>query len=114
MPRVRKCAICGQEFMSYNGNLCCSDECRLERKREQDRKSNYKRYHKLSNIPETKICPICGETFESLRNTYCSEQCSIIARNKQVKENNTVYYCENRREIINKNSIRQKEKRKKK
>ena len=51
MPRLRKCCICGAEFLSHNGNTCCSDKCRIERKREQDKRGNYRRYHRLSGIP---------------------------------------------------------------
>ena len=38
MPRIRKCTVCGQEFLSANGVEVCSEQCRIERKREQDRK----------------------------------------------------------------------------
>ena len=68
MPRLRKCCICGAEFLSHNGNTCCSDKCRIERKREQDKRGNYRRYHRLSGIPENKICPVCGNTFYTIRN----------------------------------------------
>lgn len=96
MPRLRKCCICGMEFLSHNGNTCCSDKCRIERKREQDKRGNYRRYHGLSRVPEIKICPICGEMFYTIRSTYCSSGCAKIGRAKNVKEISAEYYIRNR------------------
>nr|DAV31254.1 MAG TPA: hypothetical protein [Caudoviricetes sp.] len=100
MPRLRKCCICGAEFLSHNGNTCCSDKCRIERKREQDKRGNYRRYHRLSGIPEIKICPVCGNTFYTIRNVYCSDECARIGRKKNMQENFTEYYGRNREEFI--------------
>lgn len=91
--KIRRCVICGKEFESRNGKLVCSEECKLERKRQQDRKGNYRRYNGLSNVPEEKICPVCGEKFEALNNVkYCSLSCSETARRKMQKENFQEYY----------------------
>lgn len=100
MPRLRKCCICGTEFLSHNGNTCCSDKCRIERKREQDKRGNYRRYHRLSGIPEIKICPVCGNTFYTIRNVYCSDECARIGRKKNMQENFAEYYGRNREEFI--------------
>lgn len=100
MPRLRKCCICGAEFLSHNENTCCSDKCRIERKREQDKRGNYRRYHRLSGIPEIKICPVCGNTFYTIRNVYCSDECARIGRKKNMQENFTEYYGRNREEFI--------------
>lgn len=101
--KIRICQICGKQFESCNGRLVCSEECRLERKRQQDRKGNYRRYNGLSNVPVEKICPVCGEKFEALNNVkYCSLSCSETARRKMQKENFQEYYNvpENKKNII--------------
>ena len=100
IPRLRKCCICGVEFLSHNGNTCCSDKCRIERKREQNKRGNYRRYHGLSGIQEIKICPVCGNTFYTIRNVYCSDECARIGRKKNMQENFTEYYGRNREEFI--------------
>ena len=92
MPKIRKCIICGQEFLSRNGRYTCSDVCQLKRKREEDRASNYRRYHKESNAPIIKTCPVCGKKFNGLRRTYCFDECSKIARKRIVNENSRLDY----------------------
>lgn len=47
-------------------------------------------------------CPICGKKFETLRRTYCSEECSKKAHKIYVKENSDRYYKDHREEIIDK------------
>ncbi|MFQ7208556.1 MAG: hypothetical protein ACLRPZ_03830 [Coprococcus sp.] len=92
MPKIKNCTICGKEFESYNGIEVCSDECRLERKRQQDIKSNERRKNGQSNEPITYTCPICGKEFEGIAQKYCSKKCREIGRKKNVDENNRIHY----------------------
>ena len=98
MPRTRKCTVCGQEFLSANGVEVCSEQCRIERKKEQDKKGNYRRYHGFSKEPFDKICPVCGKRFEGLREKYCSKECSSKAKRKAVKELSDRYYLEHKKD----------------
>ena len=98
MPRIRDCVICGKRFTSYHGINVCSEQCKIEKKKRQDENSNKRRYSKESNTPIIKICPICGEKFETLRRTYCSEKAHKI----HVKEISDQYYKDHREEIIDK------------
>lgn len=98
--RMRNCKICGTLFESHNGKEVCSNTCAIERKKEQDQRGNYKRYHGLSGQLETKVCPICKKKFEGLRNKYCSENCSKIAQKIARKENFQNYYMSNREKQI--------------
>lgn len=102
MPRIRICTVCGAEFTSRNGKEVCSESCGLERKKEQNRKGNKRRYAKESNTPFDRVCPICGRKFESVRSIYYPEECAKIARKRQVKENSDEYYKEHREEILKK------------
>lgn len=92
MPRIRKCTICGRQFLSVNGIEVCSEECRQERKKRQDREGNFRRYNKLSNTPIDKTCPTCGKSFQGLRKVYCSPECSQKAKRRALKENSKQYY----------------------
>lgn len=102
MPRIRKCSICGTEFLSCNGVEVCSEECRMERKRRQNMQGNERRYTRESNVPFERECPVCGKKFETIRNVYCSEACAAKAKKKQVKEMSDLYYKENRDKILKK------------
>ena len=102
MPRMRKCTVCGKSFNSYNGKTVCSDICRAYRKKEANTKANRRRYSHQSNVPQLKICPICGKGFMTVRNTYCSITCSNEARRKAIKENNGKYYKEHKNAILGK------------
>lgn len=93
------CKVCGNKFLSINGNECCSDICRMEWKKMQDAKGNYRRYNKLSNVPEQKVCIQCGKIFESVRRKYCSDECSELARKQIIRENNKRYYENNKNKI---------------
>lgn len=97
MPKLRICTVCGSEFMSHNGTEVCSEKCRMERKREQDRRGNERRYSKQANTPFDRICPACGKNFESLRTKYCSTKCAEQAKKEHVKENSDRYYTEHKK-----------------
>lgn len=94
--KIRECKICGKKFESHNGIEVCSNDCRLERKRRQDKKSNERRKNGESNLPIIYTCQVCGKQFEGLAQKYCSDECRLIARNRQVKENNKIHYNENK------------------
>ena len=102
MPRIRKCTICGCEFLSYHGIEVCSDQCRIERKHRQDEKGNIRRKKHMSNSPYKKVCPICGAYFESLNNKYCSQECSNTARINSTKINSRIYYLSHTEFVKNK------------
>ena len=91
----KKCTICGNIFESHYGREVCSEVCRLERKRIQDTNSNVRRRDRKSGTFIEKICPICGEKFETLRNKYCSQKCAKIARKKNLHIYNKHYYENN-------------------
>lgn len=97
MPRIRKCTVCGREFLSVNGIQICGEECRQERKKQQDKAGNFRRYNKLSNTPIDKVCPVCGNNFQGLREIYCSPECSRRARERAVKENSKQYYLDHKK-----------------
>lgn len=100
MPRIRKCTICGKSFTSYNGKTVCCDICKEIRTKEANTKANKRRYLHQSNVPELKICPICGKGFMTVKNIYCSSICSNEARKINIRENNVNYYNEHRNLII--------------
>lgn len=81
--KIKKCTVCGQEFVSYNGREVCSDECFQKRKHEMEREANYRRRKGLSCTPITYTCPVCGKEFEGLREKYCSGNiCKTIIQRK--------------------------------
>lgn len=91
--KIIECSICGKPFKSYNGLQVCSEECRLERTRIQNKKGNYRRRKGISGTPERKICPICGKGFDSYHNMkYCNKECYLIAKRNKDKENFRIYY----------------------
>lgn len=92
MDKLKKCTVCGREFLSERGIEVCSEECRAERKHRQNVESNYRRYNKKSNELKVYTCQYCGEQFEGLARRYCSETCREAARKEQVKEYNKLYY----------------------
>jgi predicted nucleic acid-binding Zn ribbon protein len=92
MKKLKKCTVCGKEFMSERGIEVCSEKCRLERKHRYDTESNYRRYRKESNIPKTYSCKNCGKHFEGLGRRYCSEECRLEAKRKLLKEYSKEYY----------------------
>lgn len=109
MPKIRKCTICGREFMSYYGREVCGEQCFDERKRQYDGLANYRRKNKLSGALIDKTCPICGKRFETLRNKYCSPECSKIARKNHIKVNSKEYY-QSHSEIVKQKAIKNKSK----
>lgn len=49
MPKMKKCTICGKNFLSRNGIEVCSAACAAERKHRQDTAGNERRKAQLSN-----------------------------------------------------------------
>lgn len=91
--KLKECTVCGRKFQSHYGIEVCSEACRLERKRKQDEKGNYRRKKGLSNVPEIKKCLVCGCEFESHHNmVYCNKNCYNIAKKEKDKENYKNYY----------------------
>ena len=44
MPKMKKCTICGKNFLSRNGVEVCSAACATERKHRQDTAGNGRSY----------------------------------------------------------------------
>ena len=88
----KKCTVCGRVFESHYGTEVCSETCRIERKRIYDMNSNARRKNHESDIPVTKVCPVCGKEFDTFRNKYCSKDCSEFARKKNIRIYNRDYY----------------------
>lgn len=77
----RKCTICGKEFLSINGKKCCSENC-FEKKERRFRIAmgiidDIASYLTLFT---KKFVLYVGKTFKTLRNKYCSKECSYVAR----------------------------------
>jgi predicted nucleic acid-binding Zn ribbon protein len=100
MMRIKKCTVCGNEFLSKNGKEVCSIECSLERKRLQDKKGNERRRMGISGQLMDLVCLECGKTFTGLNRKYCSEKCSNEARSKERKHIFSAYYTQNRDAVI--------------
>mgnify|MGYP002109404139 FL=1 len=100
MPKIKKCTICGKNFLSCKGVEVCSAACAAERKRRQNTAGNERRRLQLSNQKTSRICPVCGKTFMSVRWKYCCPECAGIARRKNLAENNREYYVQNRDTVI--------------
>lgn len=68
------CNVCEQIFYGRPNMLCCSDECRLQRKRDQ-----YERYMTQKIGDRTYICQECGKQFIApygdKRRAFCSRKC---------------------------------------
>ena len=69
-PLKRNCDYCGVEFKPINYiQRFCSLSCREKFK-----------WQMQENVPKLKICPTCGEEFESAGNQkYCSAECQLQA-----------------------------------
>lgn len=82
------CLWCGKEFKPIYKERFCSDECRINQRRKQNRDSmRRKRGYK----PLKKQCPQCGALFiaegsQYTRKIFCSNRCANIqhSRNKGV------------------------------
>ena len=88
MPKMKKCTICGKNFLSRNGVEVCSVACAAERKHRQNTAGNERRRARLSNQKTSRICPTCGKTFMSVRWKYCCSDCAGIGRRNNLAENN--------------------------
>ena len=100
MPKMKKCTICGKNFLSRNGVEVCSVACAAERKHRQNTAGNERRRAQLSNQKTSRICPVCGKTFMSVRWKYCCSECAGIARRKNLAIYNREYYAQNRDTVI--------------
>lgn len=86
MPKMKKCTICGKNFLSRNGVEVCSAACATERKRRQDAAGNERRRLQLSNQKTSRICPVCGKTFMSVyREYYVQNRDTVIQRVKATR-----------------------------
>lgn len=74
------CKVCGKEFTTIGCNSkYCSKEC------------HEKGIKKNQIIKEHKVCPICGNEFDSNLKKYCCKECSEIARKIKMEEANQRY-----------------------
>ena len=87
-------------FLSRNGVEVCSVACAAERKHRQNTAGNERRRAQLSNQKTSRICPVCGKTFMSVRWKYCCSECAGIARRKNLAIYNREYYAQNRDTVI--------------
>lgn len=85
---VRKCIICGEEFMPKNKSqiLCGKTECFKERAYRQKQNIPEEKYPNLIGVYHfstsgvEKICPTCGKTFVTKvwNQIYCSRNCENV------------------------------------
>jgi predicted nucleic acid-binding Zn ribbon protein len=70
----RPCAVCGKPFSKRPNAKVCSEECRRERKRQQDAERHAR---KPLATREARHCPVCGGWFETSSSVrlVCSEEC---------------------------------------
>ena len=78
--RILNCIVCGKEFATNsNAQKCCSNECKIKRKRQTDKK-------KVSNFELR--CEYCGIKFIGNKNNkFCTSEC----RKAYCKENKQEY-----------------------
>lgn len=88
---MRKCVICGKEFMpKIRTNVCCSEECKKER--EKQKSKEWYRVNVKEKKPEKGICVVCGKKFAQKKVTQkcCSDECrhtlTIQRQNAYFKE----------------------------
>lgn len=94
MSKVKKCVICGKEFVARTyKQKTCSNECRKVYKKEyseiyrKQNKDKIKLYHaqlyKAKKKPIIKICTICKKEFilKASRQKYCCNKCYKKAKN---------------------------------
>ena len=67
MPKMKKCTICGKNFLSRNGVEVCSAACATERKRRQDAAGNERRRLQLKQAESVQyavklLCLCTGNT----------------------------------------------------
>lgn len=101
MPKIIKCATCGNEFLSCRNIRFCSEACRETKKKLDQKEADERRRCGISG--KEKTCPVCGKTFLSHKNIkFCGEKCRMIQRGKNLKENNKVFYMQNRERLLEK------------
>lgn len=75
----RVCPECGAAFMPRNGGqVCCSDECRLARKRRLQAERYRRERGDFDRSP--RVCPECDTVFEPKRKnqTCCCTACAKV------------------------------------
>lgn len=94
VKRTAYCCFCGTKFVPYEKhNTYCSDECKLNGRREVNRRSfknngyKYTKAYKRIKAGDYPRCSFCGEEFVPSGTTkYCSDECRHNARLKQKRD----------------------------
>ena len=98
-----KCKICGKEFTGRKTSVCCSDDCKLENKRQLSREWAAKHYKSQAGA-KTSICVVCGKEFtvQSGGTIVCSSECRAIRRKEKERsvKKCTCAYCGNEFETL--------------
>jgi hypothetical protein len=88
--RIKKCTVCGVEFLSTRGIEVCGDSCFAERKKKYYAETATRRKAGTVGNPIISKCLYCGKAFNGLGRKYCTDECSNnarqIQRNKIFKE----------------------------
>lgn len=84
-------------------NVCCSDECKEEKKRLDSREWHRKNVHEKTE--QKKICIICGKEFTTTRDAKC---CSKECRDKRNVQKQSENY-ERKQKEIKKNGKKKKQ-----
>lgn len=83
--RLTTCIICGKQFESHNGRMCCSPECADENARRHKRTYAARLYQARLAMTEHGTCPICGKEFtkKHSHDVYCSAMCALESRRRK-------------------------------
>lgn len=95
------CAICDTEFQPKRRNIvCCSDECREERRLKIIADAQRERRAKQRDAQPVKECEVCGKEFRTNFRTkkVCSKECKKV----RLVQNSSKYYAKRRKPAITK------------
>jgi len=90
--KLKKCTICGTEFMSSYGREVCGDNCFAERQKQYYTDTALRRKNGIAGKPRILKCLYCEKNFEGLGRKYCTDECSNTARQIQRNKIAKEYY----------------------
>jgi len=90
------CPICGKEFKKHYSQICCSDKCKKERKRRQEKERN-KRYGKKYFADSTRKYAHNNKNKirEKAKKVYYKDKSKALARAKTRNSNEKTGVCFN-------------------